>query len=331
MSDDFRCYLATKDAKGAVSGSVQSQPRSSLPDGDVLIRVRYSSLNYKDALAATGHPGVVKRFPHVPGIDAAGIVLESSSPSVKPGDEVLVTSYELGAGRWGAWSELIRVPAEWVIPRPAGLSLRESMILGTAGLTAAMSVDSLIAHGVRPESGDVVVTGATGGVGCLSVLLLSKLGYRVAAVSGKSDAHHQLKEWGAQSILSREEACDTSDKPLLAAKWAGAIDTVGGRTLATIIRQLQPGGCTAACGLVGGVDLPLSVYPFLLRGVTLTGIDSAYYPREGRLALWKMLAGEWKLDSLESIATTVSLDELGDFVPRILAGQIAGRVIVAIA
>lgn len=343
MTASFRCYLVTKDADGKLQAAVTRQPMENLPPGEVLLRVQFSSLNYKDALAATGHPGVARKFPHVPGIDAAGTVVESNTPSFKAGDAALVTSYELGVSRWGGWAEYVRVPAEWVIPlhvgrasqpvadglgRPPYLAPREAMILGTAGLTAAMSVETLQQHGIRPDSGDVVVTGATGGVGCLAVMLLAKLGYRVTAVTGKADWHERLRKLGAANVIGRDEVHDTSGKPLLAARWAGAVDCVGGQTLATLLRQTNNGGCVAACGLVGGADLSLTVYPFLLRGITLSGIDSAYCPRERRVSLWNKLAGEWKLADLDSIATTVDLDEIGIHVPRILAGQVAGRVVV---
>lgn len=331
MNSSFRCYLVSKDPAGKFSGQIASQPLANLPAGDVLLKVEYSSLNYKDALAATGHPGVARKFPHVPGIDAAGTVVESNSPSVKPGDTVLATSYELGASRWGGWAEYVRVPAEWVLPMPSGLSPQDAMILGTAGLTAAMSAQTLIQHGVQPDSGDIVVTGATGGVGCLSVMLLAKLGYRVTAVTGKAVWQEGgLRGLGASAVVGREEVNDASGKPLLPPRWAGAVDTVGGQTLATLLRQTNSNGCVCACGLVGGADLALTVYPFLLRGVTLAGIDSAYCPRERRLALWNKLASDWKLDRLDSIATVVSLDEIGTQVPRILAGQVSGRVVVAL-
>lgn len=330
MNSHFRCHLVTKDSVGIFSGQVVLEPLANLPTGDVLLRVQYSSLNYKDALAATGHPGVARKFPHVPGIDAVGTVVESNSPECRPGDAAIVTSYELGVSRWGGWAEYIRVPAEWVLPLPAGLSPREAMILGTAGLTAAMSAESLAQHGVRPDSGEVVVTGATGGVGSLSVMLLARLGYQVTAVTGKPDWQERLKAWGAAHVVGREEVNDTSGKPLLATRWAGAVDTVGGQTLSTLLRQTNNNGCVCACGLVGGADLSTSVYPFLLRGVTLAGIDSAYCSRERRLALWDRLATDWKIAGLESVATQVSLDEIGTQVPRILAGQIAGRVVVAI-
>lgn len=324
----FRCFFVDKDGSGMVRGQVTSRRLAELPEGAVTIRGLWSSLNYKDALAATGHGGVVRKFPHVPGIDAAGEVTASSVPEFPPGAEVLVTGYELGSGRWGGWAEYVRVPAEWVVPLPQGLTLRESMIFGTAGFTAAQCVAALQLNGVKPDSGEVVVTGATGGVGCLSVMILGKLGYRVVAVTGKPEMHDRLRAWGAARIIAREEVVSDSPKPLLNASWAGAVDTVGGRTLATILRATQLDGCVAACGLVGGTDLPLTVYPFILRGVTLAGIDSASCPREPRLAIWKRLAGEWKPENLESVVTVSTLAGLSEHVPKMLQGQVSGRVLV---
>jgi putative YhdH/YhfP family quinone oxidoreductase len=299
-----------------------------LAAGDVLIRVAYSSLNYKDALAATGHPGITRSFPHVPGVDVAGAVVESSSPSLWPGDEVVVTGYELGVERWGGWAEYVRVPAEWVLPLPDGLSMEESMIIGTAGLTAAMCVRALKQHEVKPDSGEVVVTGATGGVGSIAVKLMAKLGYSVVAVSGKSEKHSWLTELGAARIVSRAEVVNESKKPLLSTRWAGAVDTVGGDTLATLLRSTKPAGCVAACGLVGGADLSLTVYPFILRGVTLEGIDSVWCARGRRTETWRRLAQEWKLDGLDSICSRIKLQEVDDYVPRILAGEITGRIVI---
>ena len=330
-SSSFRCYLVDRDSQGKVAASLARRPIDELPPGDVLIRVAWSSLNYKDALAATGHTGVVRRFPHVPGIDAAGTVVESGSSPLQPGQSVLVTGYELGAGRWGGWAEYIRVPWEWVVPLPEGLSLRESMILGTAGFTAALSVEALLRAGVTPSSGEVVVTGATGGVGSISVMLLAQLGFRVAAVTGKQHMHKSLTRWGAARILSRDHVVDTSDKPLLSSRWAGAIDSVGGTTLATLVRELQNGGCIAACGLVGGTDLHLTVYPFLLRGVSLVGIDSALCPAARRLEVWNKLAGLWKPAALEELAVETSLEAIPDHVSRMLAGNSQRRVIVRVA
>lgn len=328
--NELQCFLVRKLGKGQIDASLERRPTSELPVGDVLIRVKYSSLNYKDALAATGHRGVVTQFPHVPGIDAAGVVVESGSTDFTPGQEVLVTSYELGAERWGGWANYVRVPADWVIALPAGLTLRQAMIYGTAGLTAGLSVNALLQAGVRPEHGDILVTGASGGVGTIAVALLAKLGFRVTAVSGKTDRYSWLKELGATHVVGRNEIQDTSGKPLLAARWAGAVDSVGGHALATILRSMQQEGCVTACGLVGGTDLPLTVYPFILRGVTLAGIDSAWCARERRLSVWNHLASDWKLDQLDALGTTVPLQEIRESVQQILQGAITGRTVVEI-
>lgn len=323
----FRCYLVTKEGQ-QTRGQLVERPLAELPDGDVLIRVAYSSLNYKDALSATGHPGVTRKFPHVPGIDAAGAVVESRSSDWKRGDEVLVTGYDLGQNTWGGFAELIRVPAAWVVRRPHGLSARESMILGTAGFTAALSVNALVEHRVATGS-EVVVTGASGGVGSVAVALLAKAGFRPVASTGKTAAHDLLRRLGAVQIISREEVSDASDKPLLAPRWSGAIDTVGGRTLTTLVRSANRFGCVTACGLVGGIELPLSVYPFILRGVELVGIDSVEYPYALRVKLWQKLAAEWKLD-LDELASEITLDELPSHIEQILHGRSTGRVVVKI-
>lgn len=331
---DFSAYYVERDSAGVARGTFRKIPTNAIPPGEVLIEAQWTSLNYKDALAATGHPGVAKRLPHVPGIDVAGVVAEISgsghSPALAVGDEVLVTGYELGAGQWGGWSELVRVPREWVIKRPTGLTLREAMSLGTAGFTAAQSVDALQHHGIRPDSGDVIVTGATGGVGCVAVMLLGKLGYRVTAVTGKQALHGRLREWGATEILGRESVIDNSGKPLLGGRWIGAVDTVGGPTLSTLIRQTKDQGCVTACGLVGGTELTLSVYPFILRGVTLAGITSSGCPRSKREEIWNLLSGKWRLPMLENATSEVSLDQVGNLVPKILAGEIVGRTVVRI-
>jgi putative YhdH/YhfP family quinone oxidoreductase len=345
LPESFRCYLVRKLGPDRVEAGVEERPTRDLPAGDVVIRVAFSSLNYKDAMAATGHAGVVKKFPHVPGIDAAGTVAESASRRFTPGDSVIMTGHELGAERWGGWAEYVRVPGEWVVPLPhktaelvadgtrsvpATLTLEESMILGTAGFTAAQGVLALQQHGITPDRGEVVVTGATGGVGSLAVKLLAKLGYTVGAVSGKPDRHGWLRALGASRIIGREEMLDESSRPLLAAKYAGGIDAVGGKTLATLIRQTQHRGCVATCGVVGGGELPLTVYPFILRGVTLSGIDSAWCPEDRRAEIWRLLAIEWKLDGLNELATRVKLEDVGEQVQRILRGEVAGRVVVEI-
>ncbi|MCA9074159.1 MAG: YhdH/YhfP family quinone oxidoreductase [Planctomycetaceae bacterium] len=326
--ESFRCFHVRKTGNGTIESSVESRPLHELPPGEVLIRVQASSLNYKDALAATGNPGVARNFPHVPGIDSAGIVETSDSGKFKPGDQVLCTGYEQGAGQWGGWAEYVRLPADWVVPLPDGFTLDETMILGTAGFTAAQSVLSLVEHHIEPDRGPIVVTGATGGVGVISLMILSKLGYDVTAVSGKPDQYDWLKSLGASNVIGREEVDDTSTKPLLKARWAGAVDTVGGNTLATIIRSLDHRGVAAACGLVGGTDLPLTVFPFILRGVKLDGIDSAHCPYDRRLQIWNLLAGDWKLDNLHDLATEIKIDEVDVTVDQMMQGKTHGRHIV---
>jgi acrylyl-CoA reductase (NADPH) len=328
MTEQMQCLLVNKRADGKIERAVTACNTSDLPEGEVLVRVAYSSLNYKDALAATGHPGVVSKFPHVPGIDAAGTVVESTSGKFKPGDAVIVTSFELGAARWGGYAQFVRVPDDWVVPLPDGLTLRESMALGTAGFTAAMCLEAIERQAIGPERGDVVVTGASGGVGTLAVAILSQAGYRVAAISGKPAASDVLKRLGAAEILPRDAVTDTSSKSLLKPRWAAAVDTVGGPVLGTLLRSMQPRGCVAACGLVGGENLPATVYPFIIRGVTLAGIDSAQYPASLRGPIWKKLAAKWKPKLLNELTTEVSLDGLETKIQQILKGEIVGRVVV---
>lgn len=325
---EFACYLVSQNAAGQPAGAIVRRPLTDLPPGDVVVRVAYSSLNYKDALAARAHPGVVRKLPHVPGIDAAGTVVESASPQFRVGDAVVVTGNELGAGHWGGWAEFVRVPASWIVPLPVALSLQETMILGTAGFTAAQSVQALLVNGVSPADGEIVVTGATGGVGCLAVKLLAKLGFSAVAVTGKAHLEERIRSWGAARVIGREEVVAPVDRPLLSARWAGAVDTVGGQILTTIIRQTRPFGVVAACGLVGGTDLALTVHPFILRGVVLAGIGSSLLPYERRAEIWRKLASEWRLDGLEELATTIRLTEVESAVQKILQGQIVGRTVV---
>jgi len=331
VPEKVRCYLVTKDASGKVSAEITERPTEELPEGEVLIRVAYSSLNYKDALAATGHPGVARRFPHVPGVDLAGVVADTGVYEWVEGDEVVLNGFDLGAGRWGGYADYVRVPQDWLVPLPAGLTLRESMIFGAAGFTSAMCVDALQKHGVEPDSGEIVVTGASGGVGSVAVAILAKLGYHVAAVTGKPSAHEYLKKLGAEQILAREDVDDRSGRPLLSGRWAGAVDCVGGNILGTILRTTRPRGCVTACGLTAGDDLPVSVYPFILRGVTLAGIDSAWPPLPLRHELWQRLAGPWKPDQLEEMVEQITLEQLPARIDAILAGQITGRVVVEIS
>ena len=328
LPDKFKCYLVDKDASGRVSARVADVATADLPPGDVVVRLAYSSLNYKDALAANGHPGIVKRFPHVPGVDAAGTVVESGADEVLCDDPVLVTGFDMGAGRWGGFAQYVRVPHDWVVHLPPGLSLRDSMIYGSAGLTAGLCVDALQRHDVQPESGPIVVTGASGGVGSVAVAILAKLGYHVAAVTGKPSAHDFLRSLGAAEILSRDEVDDRSGRPMLAGRWAGGVDTVGGNILGTILRAVRHSGCMTACGLAGGNDLPITVFPFILRGITLAGIDTAWVPLALRREIWERLTGPWRPAGLASIAQFTTLENMAAPIVDILAGRIQGRVVV---
>ena len=320
--------MVQRDEDGKVSCGVETISLEDLPAGDVLIQVDCSSLNYKDALACQGHPGVMRTFPHVPGIDAAGRVAESCSANFQVGEEVLVTGYDQGSARWGGFSEYVRVPAEWVVPLPKGLSIDEAMAYGTAGFTAAQSVAAIQHAGIDPDAGEIVVTGATGGVGSLSIGILAKLGYQVVAVTGKPEQEAMLRQLGAKRILARKEVDDTSNKPLLRSCWAGAVDTVGGNILSTVLRSTKYRGCVAACGLVAGHELPLTVYPFILRGVTLAGIDSANCPYEKRLAIWERLAGPWRIENLKKWTRSISLSEVPAEVEAMLSGKTFGRILV---
>ncbi len=330
LPEKFKCYLITKHEDGEFSGEITERSLNELPDGEALVRVAYSSLNYKDALSATGHPGVTKVFPHVPGLDVAGLVADSGVYELVPGDPVVIASLDLGIDRWGGYAEYVSVPHEWTVPLPVGLTLRESMILGTAGFTAAMCVEALTRHEIEPDCGEIVVTGASGGVGSVAVALLAKLGYHVVAVTGKTSAEQYLKGLGAEQVVPRRAADDTSTKPLLKGRWAGAVDTVGGNTLATVLRRTRCHGCVAACGLTAGTELSTTVFPFILRGVTLAGIDSSRCPLPLRHELWRRLGDEWKPDGLEAMIRLVELEDLPTQMDAILAGKVTGRVVVSI-
>ncbi|ADB16257.1 quinone oxidoreductase, YhdH/YhfP family [Pirellula staleyi DSM 6068] len=327
-NNKFRAFWVDKDATGQIVRGVRDLTLNDLPTGDVVIRARYSSLNFKDALAATATPGIIRTLPHVPGIDVAGVVESSVDPRYAPGDSVIVTGYELGAPRFGGWSQLVRVPADWIVPLPTPLTLRETMILGTAGFTAAQCVLAIESGGVAPSAGDVLVTGATGGVGTIAVKLLAAHGYRVVAMTGKSHEAEKLRQLGAAEVIPREAVADSSGRTLLAGRWGAVVDTVGGETLATVIRQTKNYGVVAACGLVGGSELPLSVHPFILRGVQLAGIASALLPYDRRLKIWERLSGPWKLSDLESLTSVVTLDTLEPAIQTILQGNVSGRTLV---
>jgi putative YhdH/YhfP family quinone oxidoreductase len=299
-----------------------------LSTGELLIKVHYSSLNYKDALSATGQPGVTKKYPHTPGIDAAGEVVECADGSFRPGEQVIVTGFDLGMNTAGGYGQYVRVPSAWAVPLPAGLSLRESMEMGTAGFTAGLSVWKLAEAGVTPEAGDILVTGATGGVGSLAVAILAKAGYRVVAATGKAAEADYLRQLGAAEIISREQALEGSERPLGKERWAGVVDCVGGGMLATAIKATRYGGAVTCCGLVGSPELPLNVFPFILRGVSLLGIDSAQCPAGPRLAVWQKLAGDWKPQALETAAEECTLQELEPHIQAILEGKHRGRTVV---
>ncbi len=325
----FNALWVTETPEKTYQRQIIQRSVSDLPAGDVLIRVSYSSLNYKDALSASGNKGVTRNYPHTPGIDAAGIVEHSDSPAFQTGDAVVVTGFDLGMNTAGGFAGYIRVPAAWVVKLPAGISLRDSMVYGTAGFTAALSVFKLEHAGLRPEQGEVLVTGATGGVGSIAVAILSQLGYRVVAGSGKSSAQDFLKQLGATETLSREDLQDESNKPLLKGRWAGVLDTVGGKILGTALKTLQYGGKASCCGLVASPELQTTVFPFILRGVDLLGVDSVECPMETRLILWDKLANDWKIPSLDTLMTEISLEELESvYLDKILRGQVQGRVVV---
>ena len=319
--------LQVSETAGQYQPQVITRDTADLPAGELLIRVRYSSLNYKDALSASGNKGVTRNFPHTPGIDAAGVVEQSSVGEFAVGDEVIVTGYDLGMNTTGGFGQYIRIPAAWAIKRPKGLSLRESMVLGTAGLTAALCVDKLEQAGLRPDSGPVLVTGATGGVGSVAVVLLKRLGYTVAASTGKAEQADFLKRLGATQIVGREALQEGTDKALLKEQWAGAVDTVGGDILFNVVKALQYGGSVACCGLTAGVGFKGSVMPFILRGVNLLGVDSVELPLVVKASMWDRLSLQWKLD-LEPLVEEVSLDQLPDALQKILAGKMVGRVLL---
>lgn len=327
VKDPFKALVVEENGAGGFTRAVKTRPVAELPPGEVLVRVAWSSLNYKDALSATGSKGITRRYPHTPGIDAAGVVAASTSPDVAEGDEVIVTSYDLGMDTPGGFGQYIRVPAAWVVPLPQGLTLQESMVLGTAGLTAGLSVEAL-ANGVTPAQGEVLVTGASGGVGSLSVAILARLGYAAVAVTGKPEAAATLEALGAARIISREEALEDVARPLVRPRWAGMVDTVGGDLLVSGIKATQPFGVVTCCGMVASTELHLTIFPFILRGLTLAGIDSQGCPMERRQRVWQRLATDWRPAGLDRLATVVGLGELDPYIATILAGGVTGRVVV---
>ncbi len=328
MSTAFRAFVVNKTEEGFTAG-FKELTLAELPQGEVLIKVAYSSVNYKDGLASIPEGRIVRTYPFVPGVDLAGIVAESSDSRFKTGDEVLATSYELGVSHYGGYSEYARVKADWVVPLPDSLTLKEAMALGTAGFTAALAIHQLEKNGLKPQNGPVLVTGASGGVGSIGINILSALGYTVAASTGKSSEHDYLKELGASDILSREETSAESNRPLEKERWAGSLDSVGGSTLAYLIRTTKYGGSIAAFGNTGGPNLNTTVFPFILRAINLLGIESVNCPMELRSHLWRRLASNYKPGHLlDRIGHEVPFEELPQALATILKGGTRGRTII---
>jgi len=324
----FSALIVEEKEPQSFSCTVGTRSIVDLPAGELLVKVHYSSLNYKDALSATGQFGITKKYPHTPGIDVAGEVVECSTGAFKPGERVIVTSYDLGMDTAGGFGQYVRVPSEWALPLPEGLSLRESMVLGTAGLTAGMCVWKLVRNGVLPQDGDILVTGATGGVGSIAVAILAKAGYRVIASTGKLAEREYLLAIGAAEVIGREEVVAGCDQPLLKERWAGVVDVVGGDTLGAAIKATRYDGTVTCCGLVGSLEMPVGVLPFILRGVTLMGVDSVQCGMATRRLVWEKLASEWKLDSLDRIARECTLGQLEKEIHAILKGQLRGRLLL---
>ena len=326
MSDTFKALVLTQEDGKTVS-NIKQLSNDDLPEGDVLLAVDYSSLNYKDGLAITGKGKIVRQWPLVPGIDLAGTVLESDSSDYAVGDRVVLTGWSVGEKYWGGYSQRQRVQSKWLVPLPEGLDSKQAMAIGTAGFTAMLCIMTLEEAGVTPDKGTVVVTGASGGVGSVAVAILAKLGYTVAAVSAKPEADDFLRGLGAREILTREEMSE-KPRPLEGQRWAGAVDVVGTTTLARVLAEMNYGGCVAACGLAGGFDLPTTVMPFILRNVSLRGVDSVMCPVERRKVAWQRLVTDLPAEALGEIGQVASLEQLPALAEKITTGGVRGRVIV---
>ena len=323
----YRSFVVREQDNGEFSRSVEEKDMQELPAGEVLVRVHYSSLNYKDALSASGNRGVTRRYPHTPGIDAAGVVEESTVSAFQPGDQVIVSGYDLGMSHSGGFAEYVRVPAAWVVMLPPGLSLEQSMMLGTAGFTAGRCVEMLVRQGCVAGDGDILVTGATGGVGSISVAILATLGFAVTALTGKNEPAFFL-DLGARTVLARGEFVRSRQKMLLPERWAGVVDTVGGQYLETAIKETRYDGVVTSCGNAASGDLALTVYPFIIRGVRLIGIDSARCSLAVRERIWQLLATEYKFSQLDHLISVITLEELDEAIQRMLAGSLRGRMLV---
>lgn len=331
MPETFKAFVVNKTEED-FTATFRDLTVSDLPAGEVLVKVAYTDVNYKDGLASIPEGKIVRNYPFVPGIDLAGMVAESSDSRFKAGDEVIVTSYDLGVSHYGGFSKYARVKADWIVPRPTDLTLQEAMALGTAGFTAALAVYKLQYNGLQPQNGPVLVTGATGGLGSIAISILNNLGYTVAASTGKESEHDYLRELGAEQILAREETAAESNRPLEKERWAGSIDAVGGPTLAYLIRSTKNAGSIASCGNTGGGTFGTTVFPFLLRGINLLGIDSANCPMHVRRQIWEHLASDYKPNHLlDIIAHEAPLQDLPQALATILKGGVRGRTVIKVS
>jgi len=325
-----KAYIVEKTDDGKFIGSIKETEVAQLGENEVLIKSTYSSLNFKDALSSVGNPGVTRNFPHVTGIDVAGIVEQSNDANFKVGDEVLVTGYDMGMNTDGGHQSYVKVPSSWVVKKPANITDKEIMTYGTAGLTAGLSVNELLNNGITKESGEILVTGATGGVGSISVSILSKLGFDVVAISGKEDKIPFLQELGAKEVILRKDFDIENKKPMMRERFAGVIDTVGGNILAEALKAIKYDGVATCCGLTSSFELNTNVFPFILRGVRLIGIDSVECKIEKKIAVWEKVASDFKIDSLEALTNEISLDELPVAYKALLDGKAVGRYLVKI-
>ena len=327
----MRALIVEKDDEGKTSASVQDIAEERLPEGDVTVAVEYSTVNYKDGLCIGPGGGLVRNYPHVPGIDFAGTVEASDDDRYAPGDKVVLTGWRVGEAHWGGYAEKARVKADWLVPLPQGLDTRQAMAVGTAGFTAMLAVMALEDHGLSPEKGEVLVTGAAGGVGSVATAILGKLGYEVAGVTGRPEQEGYLKDLGAARIVARDEINETVKRPLETETWAGCVDAVGGPMLARVLGQMKYGASVSAVGLAGGAGLPATVIPFLLRGVNLLGIDSVMQPYENRLRAWERIAADLPMDKLEAMIHPAGLGDLPELGRAILKGGVRGRVVVDVS
>jgi len=325
-----KAFVVNKTEEGKFVSGIEEIDIPKIEENEVLIQTIYSSLNFKDALSSVGNPGVTKNFPHVTGIDVSGVIEKSNHPDFSKGDEVLVTGYDMGMNTDGGHQSFVKVPSSWVVKKPIEISHKEIMTYGTAGLTAGLSVNELINNGIEPESGEILVTGATGGVGSIAVSILSKLGFKVVAISGKEDKIPFLQELGAQEVILRKDFDVENKRPMGKERFAGVIDTVGGNILAEALKLIQYDGVATCCGLTSSYELPTNVFPFILRGVRLIGIDSVEAKIEKKIAVWKKFAHEFKIDSLEAITNEISLESLPEAYNALLEGKAVGRYVVKI-